>query len=382
MSLLVGQLIYTTLPNTGFQLLVSQQIPLDIQDVFVQEIVYQYWDVYNPPDANYQAVYIHQISKTHTLFGWLYNDGNDELGRAHIPYFLSYYLQKKLDEAQLEEIFRYLELGPVNFIERQYLSSELENIIVPEVDQYQSPRSSLVIPQKTKDKTRKDLKTGKVLTLLVSSNQAIVAAEFLAKEKSNEITEVPFSEIITTNGVKEIGTITVKSNKSKLSQLEYPSALNPSQIERIFQTVIQEKMGIQGAILVSEEGQALTQAIGIDQDQALMMANKMLALAKTSQIEMEWENLEAIAIHSPEGHLMLTPCLKEGFLFVQANKILTGLLEVEIKRMVKKIQSIYQNNEMFVPFSPVWDELEDEEMNELLADSDEEILYRGRRISQ
>jgi len=77
---------------------------------------------------------------------------------------------------------------------------------------------------------------------------------------------------------------------------------------------------------------------------------------------------------------MLTPCLPDVFLFVQASQVLTGLLEVEIKRIVKKIRSIHQNNEIFVPFSPLWDNLEDE-MSEVLADSDEQILYRGRRMS-
>ena len=99
-----------------------------------------------------------------------------------------------------------------------------------------------------------------------------------------------------------------------------------------------------------------------------------------SQTEMQWQDWEAIAAHSSDGHLMLTPCLPDVFLFVQASEVLTGLLEVEIKRIIKKIQSIHQNNEMFVPFSPLWDNLEDE-MSEVLADSDEQILYRGRRMS-
>jgi hypothetical protein len=107
----------------------------------------------------------------------------------------------------------------------------------------------------------------------------------------------------------------------------------------------------------------------------------MLALAKKSQTEMQWQDWEAIAVHSLDGHLMLTPCLPNVFLFVQASQVLTGLLEVEIKRMVKKIQAIHQNNEIFVPFSPLWDDLEEEEMSEVLADSDEQILYRGRRMS-
>ena len=102
MSLMVGQLIYTTLPNSGFQLLVSQRIPIHIQDSFVQNIVYQHWNVYNPPSDDYQAVYLHQVSATHLLFGWLYNEGRDELGRSHIPYFLAYYWTGNLDDARLE----------------------------------------------------------------------------------------------------------------------------------------------------------------------------------------------------------------------------------------------------------------------------------------
>ena len=92
MPLLVGQLIYTNLPKSGFKLLVSQHIPPEIQDKFIQEIVHQMWDAYNPPPLNYQAVFLQQFSHKRTLFGWLYNDGHDDLGRAHIPYFLGYYL--------------------------------------------------------------------------------------------------------------------------------------------------------------------------------------------------------------------------------------------------------------------------------------------------
>ena len=376
MSLMVGQLIYTTLPNSGFQLLVSQRIPIHIQDSFVQNIVYQHWNVYNPPSDDYQAVYLHQVSATHLLFGWLYNEGRDELGRSHIPYFLAYYWTGNLDDARLERFLRHLEKGPVYFIERERLESNLQNVIVPDVDEYNSPRSGLVISSEIRVKSQKDLQKKKILKLLVASDDLVSPEPVSDLGNVLEITDVPYLELTAeTTEISEKLTVTEKK-----SQVTAPTELNSSQVEQIFEDVVQEGMGIEGAILISDEGRSLTRGIGLDESQALIMAGRMLALAKKSQTEMQWQDWEAIAAHSSDGHLMLTPCLPDVFLFVQASHILTGLLEVEIKRMIKKIQSIHQNNEMFVPFSPLWDDLEDE-MSEVLADSDEQILYRGRRMS-
>ena len=378
MSLMVGQLIYTTLPNSGFQLLVSQRIPIHIQDSFVQNIVYQHWNVYNPPNHDYQAVYLHQVSATHLLFGWLYNEGSDELGRSHIPYFLAYYWTGNLDDARLERFLRHLEKGPVYFIERERLESNLQNVIVPDVDEYNSPRSGLVISSEIRAKSQKDLQKKKILKLLVSSDDLAPLEPVTDQGNILDITEVPFLDL-TVETTEISKKLTVSEKKS---QFTAPTELNSSQIERIFENVVQEGMGIEGAILISEEGRSLTRGVGLEESQALRMAGRMLALAKKSQTEMQWQDWEAIAAHSSDGHLILTPCLPDVFLFIQAGQILTGLLEVEIKRIVKKIQSIHQNNEIFVPFSPLWDDLEEEdEMGEVLADSDEQILYRGRRMT-
>jgi len=374
---MVGQLIYTTLPNSGFQLLVSQRIPIHIQDSFVQNIVYQHWNVYNPPSHDYQAVYLHQVSATHLLFGWLYNEGRDELGRSHIPYFLAYYWTGNLDDARLERFLRHLEKGPVYFIERERLESNLQNVIVPDVDEYNSPRSGLVISSEIRAKSQKDLQKKKILKILVSSDDLVPPEPVSDLGNVLEITDVPFLDL-TVETTKISEKLIVPEKKSPITT---PTELNSSQVEQIFEDVVQEGMGIEGAILISDEGRSLTRGIGLDESQALRMAGRMLALAKKSQTEMQWQDWEAIAAHSLDGHLMLTPCLPDVFLFVQASQVLTGLLEVEIKRIIKKIQSIHQNNEMFVPFSPLWDDLEEEEMSEVLADSDEQILYRGRRMS-
>jgi predicted regulator of Ras-like GTPase activity (Roadblock/LC7/MglB family) len=251
-------------------------------------------------------------------------------------------------------------------------------VIVPDVDEYNSPRSGLMISSEIRTKSQKDLQKKKILKLLVSSDDPVSPEPVAELGNVPEITEVPYLEL-TVEKTEISGKLTIPPPKS---QLTAPTELNSSQIEQIFEDVVQEGMGIEGAILISEEGRSLTRAIGLDESQALMMAGRMLALASKSQKEMQWQDWEAIAAHSSDGHLMLTPCLPDVFLFVQASQVLTGLLEVEIKRIIKKIQAMNQNNEMFVPFSPLWDDLEEEdEMGEVLADSDEQILYRGRRMS-
>ncbi len=46
---LLGQLVYTSFPGVGFKALVSAQVPPQIQQAFIEQVVYQYWDSYNPP---------------------------------------------------------------------------------------------------------------------------------------------------------------------------------------------------------------------------------------------------------------------------------------------------------------------------------------------
>lgn len=41
MPLLVDQLIYTNLSKTGFQLLTSPKVPIEVQDVLIHQVVYK-----------------------------------------------------------------------------------------------------------------------------------------------------------------------------------------------------------------------------------------------------------------------------------------------------------------------------------------------------
>jgi len=103
MSLLLGQLVYTSFPRVGFKTL-SAEVPTQIKQAFIQQIVYQHWNSISLK-AGYRAAYVYQVTLEHNLFGWLYNDGMDDLGRSHIPYFLCYYLAERLNTAQLKYFY-------------------------------------------------------------------------------------------------------------------------------------------------------------------------------------------------------------------------------------------------------------------------------------
>jgi len=75
-----------------------------------------------PPKSGYRAVYLHQVTPDHSLFGWLYNDGADDLGHRDVPYFICYYLAGPLHAVKLENIF-YLPAGTSSTIDRHSIST-------------------------------------------------------------------------------------------------------------------------------------------------------------------------------------------------------------------------------------------------------------------
>lgn len=146
MRLLLSQLFYTTFPDTGFQILASPQVPKEIERVFSQQIIARYWNAYNPPPSGYQAAYLHQVTPEHTLLGWLYNDGADELGRSHVPYFVCYHLAQPLLDFELKCLFTCLQLGPLFLIDRHRPPETVPQFIVQDMDTYQSVRPGVSIP--------------------------------------------------------------------------------------------------------------------------------------------------------------------------------------------------------------------------------------------
>jgi predicted regulator of Ras-like GTPase activity (Roadblock/LC7/MglB family) len=380
MSLLVGQIIYTSFPGVGFKSLVSQQVPSDIQHAFVQQIVYQHWDTYNPPKTGYRAIYLYQFSSDRTLFGWFYNEGTDDLGRANIPYCIGYYLPGLLSTVKLENILTCLGIGPVEICDRRNPPPILENINIPDFCNYQGVRQGVIVNSEVRKQTHKDLLQKKLLNLFIGIDEieriASLNSLSLASDRPSNLLN-SFSPVVSeTNWVARQSMSTLK-------------------IERILQDLIAKPIGIQGVALVSDEGQPIFTPMGMDKNSTLIMAGSMLYLAKSTQDEFNWSSIETISVRAQEGYIILTHCNRNNFLLVKAGKALSGLLEGEINRTVEKLQVELQTfQETSIPdraeslpqlaaeVIPRIDEVLYELDAEILPNNDDEIRYRGRRTNK
>ena len=172
MALHLGQLIYTSFADVGFRTLASAEVPSEIQQVFRRQVVYPCWDAYNPPDSGYRAAYLYQLSLDQTLFGWLYNDGIDDLGRSHVPYFVCYYLAGPLQPSQLDSIFVCLQTGPAAVISRQILPDSLESVVFPDVWSDQSTYLGVTFAARVREQSTLAVKRGKLLNLFAPVDPA------------------------------------------------------------------------------------------------------------------------------------------------------------------------------------------------------------------
>ncbi|MDJ0525341.1 MAG: roadblock/LC7 domain-containing protein [Microcystis sp. M53600_WE12] len=312
MSLLVEQLIYSSFSQLGFKYIASVNVPLGIQQFFYQHIVSQLWDTYNPPDRKFKGVYIYQIDFHNTLFGWLINDGKDEFDRGDIPYFHCYYLQELLDSKQLFKILACLEAGPLKRIARDDAKISLEPLTL--ADNYQANAFELGI------KLSKDIR-------LFSQRQ-------LREGK-------PLQWFISSKETKERQRPHPTDNNYDNSKNTLPREPNYKvEIAKILQELAEKPLAIEGIMLVSPQGQPLTDSIGMEHNSALILAGTMLYLANNTKEELSWSDLEQIAIRSPQGHLILTPCSDQAFLLVKTGKTITGLLEGEIQKTRSKLAKI------------------------------------------
>lgn len=124
-----------------------------------------------------------------------------------------------------------------------------------------------------------------------------------------------------------------------------PQTMNEIKINQILQEFAVQPLGIQGVVLVSEEGQPITNSIGITDDLALIMAGTMLQLAQRTREEFQWQEIQQISIRAEEGYLTLVSCEKDIFLLVKTTKSPSGFLEKDIKLIIKKLQQELQSNQ-------------------------------------
>ena len=173
---MLGQLVYTSFPGVGFRTVASAHVPIEIQQAFIQQVVYQRWNSYNPPSSGYLAAYLHQVTLEHNLFGWLYVEGQDELGRSYIPHFVCYYLAELLDAVQLENIFTCLQKGSVALMD-QHLPFAWETTVDPELWSYSPAHIGVAIPSSVRERSHVALKQKRLLDLFVSVDEGVILTE-------------------------------------------------------------------------------------------------------------------------------------------------------------------------------------------------------------
>lgn len=318
MSLAFGQLIYTSFPETGFQVVTSAKISEETKHFFLTEIVHQYWDAYNPPQAGYQAIYLCQRTLEDNLFGWLYNFGQDDFGRSDIPYFLCYHLGEKITSPLLNRIFNGLQKGPLQLIDRHkfHFSDRpvIENILIPDNWHYQAATPGLAISEDWQQQIYQSLKKQQLIRLfLPSTEQKIVTNKTSDRHLTNN-----------------------RSSRERKKQIM--KIANIDKIDTILQDLVFQKLGIQSAALMSFEGQLLTKAIGIEENSVLSLAGIMLYLAESAEYEFNWQQTRKISLNSLEGNMILVACDPNIFIFLRTDVLLDDLLEKQIDRLINVIQ--------------------------------------------
>jgi hypothetical protein len=174
-SLQFQQLIYTSFDQLGFLLITGSQVSDTLKTVFMEKVVHQYWNAYNPPGKSFQLNYLYQISRKNTLFGWMFIDEQDELGRQNIPYFVSYYLNSPLDSLSLNLILTCLERGPIQMLDRCFPLEFLENIEIQNRDLtlYKPVRKGVSISSDARQQCLTLLQQGELLSLLCSTEEQV-----------------------------------------------------------------------------------------------------------------------------------------------------------------------------------------------------------------
>lgn len=323
MPLQVGQIIYTSLPSVGFKSLTSEQVPPEVEQAFRHDVVHQYWDAYNPPGIGYRAAYLYQISPQQTLFGWLYNDGSDDLGRSHTPYFLSYYTGESLSGEWLPKLLTCLEVGPLALIERQHLPTALEMLAIPDSCGYQPARPGVKIPSHLQQQSQKHWEAEKLLQLFVPSKSA----------SREGLTDTPPALPLFEPLPQPPPPIFLVGKA-----VEQPSQAKT--VSEILAELKKKPIGIQAVALISGEGKLLFSPLGMEESRVEILAGLLLYFGHNLQDELQWSAVDNITIRAGEGHLILTRCKGSTFLLVMAGKSLIGLLEGEINRTVKQLQPL------------------------------------------
>jgi predicted regulator of Ras-like GTPase activity (Roadblock/LC7/MglB family) len=375
-SLQVEQLIYSSFYERGFTLLTSSDIPSVVQQSFTQKFVQTFWDPYLPPTSDYRAAYLFQLplETPGTLFGWLYHDGYDEIGRSDIPYFIAYYLSGLLQPNQLSAIFTCLEQGPISWIDRcnALSDSTLETLTIENVRKSKAVRQGVAIPNAIRVQSYEAMRSQVLIEYFFTNIPEQLSTVSSPSHSQNPLLEHKLQESSEHRGGGMI--VSTKLNTS----------IHITKLENILEELISKPIGIHGAVLVSANGLALTRPMGIDENISGMLSGTMIYLAQNTQTLLNWQEVELISIRASEGYVILSRCNIDAYLLIQSGKMPVGLLEGEINQAVAKLRSALNHtaDDSSIVFQAALNPqnyLPMESELEKPTDFSNEVTYRGRR---
>lgn len=398
-SLQVKQLIYTSFCSRGFTLLTSKNVPKFVQQSFFKRFVQTFWDPYLPPSSDYRAAYLYQMPSDvqGTLFGWLYHDGFDEIGRSDIPYFIAYYLAGILPPSQLSAILTILEQGPVSWVDRQETLTDLtlETLTISDVRQNMPKRTGVSVPTAIRVQSYESMQSRILIDyFFANTTEQELPTDSHAHQQNHRAESSRLDSVNLSKAEHEPEFPLPSEVHQQNLQLEHrlpessklPSQgllMNTENIENVLQELVSKPIGIQGAVLVSAEGQALTPPLGIDETSAAMMAGMMIYLAKNTKSTLSWNEVDSVSIKASEGYLILSRCLDDTYLLVQSKKVPLGLLEGEVNQAIAKLKVILSASEDSSPVLQSAPKAQDylaigDSVSQSL-DLDDQVTYRGRR---
>lgn len=102
--------------------------------------------------------------------------------------------------------------------------------------------------------------------------------------------------------------------------------MNKVTIETLLDDFVSASTEIQGAVMVSPQGQLLTHPIGLSETSTSIMAGSMLQLAGCVSEQCHWNAVDWVTIQALEGYLILTQCLQDIFLLIRSQDVPSGYL--------------------------------------------------------
>ncbi|WP_299413193.1 hypothetical protein [Acaryochloris sp. IP29b_bin.148] len=115
--------------------------------------------------------------------------------------------------------------------------------------------------------------------------------------------------------------------------------MNKETIETLLTDFVSASTEIQGAVMVSPQGQPLTHPIGLSEASTHIMAGSMLHLAGCISEQCHWQAVNWVTIQALEGYLILTQCIQDVFLLIRAQDVPSGYLQRYIQHHLAKLRT-------------------------------------------